>query len=57
MKVESWKEELDRKYEEATSAGDIEKIDKANRIILDAIAALDKLKFEFKGVKKWVEAL
>jgi len=40
--MESWKQELDRKYEEATNGGDIRKIDKANEIILEAIEKLDK---------------
>lgn len=41
--VESWKEELDRKYEEATSTGVVENIDKANDIILRAIDELNKI--------------
>lgn len=50
--IESWKEELDRKYEEATSKGDTELIDKANKIILDAIAELDS---SMNKKQKWVE--
>jgi len=41
--VESWKEELDRKYEEVTSTGDIEYIDKANNIILRSIQELNEI--------------
>ena len=46
MKVRSWKQELDDKYEELTSMGDI--IDKANEVILEAIEKLDALKADCK---------
>ena len=42
--VESWKEELDKKYEEVTSLGDVRLIDVANEIILEAIRKVDRLK-------------
>ena len=41
--MESWKQELDRKYEIVTSTGIIEYIDKANEIITEAIDKLDKI--------------
>ncbi len=41
--TESWKQELDRKYEEKTSTGNIKDIDKANEIITKAIAELDEI--------------
>ena len=42
--VESWKEELDRKYEELTDTGDIALIDKANEVITEAIEKLDAIR-------------
>lgn len=42
--MESWKEELDRKYEELTEGGDIGLIDQANAVVLEAIAKLDAIK-------------
>lgn len=40
----SWKHELDVKYNRLMNSGDITLIDKANEVILDAIAKLDALK-------------
>lgn len=42
VKVRSWLEELNNKYHELASGGNIRRIDKANDIILKAIAKLDK---------------
>ena len=42
-RVESWKEKLDRKYEELTDTGDTTTIDTANEIILQALSKLDLL--------------
>ena len=39
----SWKEQLDDKYEEVTNTSDIKTIDRANEIILEAIARLDEI--------------
>lgn len=39
--MESWKDELDKKYEREMSAGSTDKMDRANRIILQAISQLD----------------
>jgi len=46
MAVESWKQELDRKYEHLTNMGVVEVIDKANKVILKAIAELDIIRKE-----------
>jgi len=48
MKVKSWKQELDDKYNRLTNTGVIETIDKANEVILAAIEKLDKIKAEGK---------
>jgi len=45
--MESWKEELDHKYEKLTNTGNNRIIDKANEIILQAIEKLDALRKEF----------
>jgi len=41
--MESWKEEFDRKYDEACVPGNIEKIDAANDVVLEAIQKLDEI--------------
>ena len=43
IEMGSWKEELDKKYEEATSTGIIVDIDRANDVILRAIAELNEI--------------
>ena len=43
--MESWKEELDRKYEEVTNRGDMILTDKANEIILEAISKLPPISY------------
>ena len=44
MKIRSWKQELDDKYEQLTGGGDIHIIYRANDIILKAIEELDKIR-------------
>lgn len=41
--VESWKQELDRKYAWLTSQGDSRLIDEANEVILTAVARLNRI--------------
>lgn len=55
----SWKQELDRKYEEITSMGDTKLIDRANEIILEAIAKLQEEmpNQETKRISKWWHTL
>jgi len=52
MTVQSWKEELDSKYELLTDSGDIKVIDRANEIICKALEELDDLRKE----NRWLEA-
>lgn len=52
MKVKSWKQELDAKYKHLTSMGDIKVIDKANEIILEAIAKLAVVIDRSRGCKE-----
>ena len=40
----SWKHELDVKYNRLMNSGNIEVMDKANEVILEAIAKLDAIK-------------
>lgn len=40
MGIKNWKEELDEMYMDILNEGDIEKIDKANEVILKAQAEL-----------------
>lgn len=49
MKIRSWKQELDDKYEEVTKVGDIKLIDEANQIILEAIEKLDAIRKRMKS--------
>jgi len=44
----SWKYELDAKYNHLMNSGDIGIMDKANEVILEAIAKLDAIKVESK---------
>ena len=48
MTIGSWKEELNRKYDEVVSGGDLLLTDKANDIILEAIAKLDAIKYSIR---------
>jgi len=48
MTIRSWKQELDDKYEELTSTGSIDLIDKANDVILEAISKLNAIKADGK---------
>jgi hypothetical protein len=43
-KIESWKQELDRKYNALMNMGRTDLMDKANEVVCDAIDKLDKIK-------------